>query len=220
MKTVSRALFKKLFPAQAARNQAYRLLIRNRNSYLHSSGWMQSLQDEKPVDTDGGPLPWMNFPVIHFLEERLKADQHLFEFGSGYSTRFYAARVAQVTSVEYDDHWYHVVEDSLPDNATLVLQDKDVDGEYCRVAVNSGKTYDVIVVDGRDRVNCVKQSIDALTPTGVLLLDDSQRERYQEGVEFAKQRGFKHLHLEGLKPTGPGLDRTTIFYRADNCFDL
>jgi hypothetical protein len=76
------------------------------------------------------------------------------------------------------------------------------------------------IVDGRDRMNRIKQSISALSAKGVILLDDSQRERYQEGIDFAKSKGFKALNFEGLKATGTEVDRTTIFYRVGNCFDI
>ena len=60
----------------------------------------------------------------------------------------------------------------------------------------------------------------ALSARGVILLDESPRERYQEGIDFAKDRGFKTLNLEGLKATGIEVDCTTIFYSAGNCFDI
>jgi hypothetical protein len=78
----------------------------------------------------------------------------------------------------------------------------------------------VVVVDGRDRVNCVKQAVSALSPRGVILLDDSQQDKYQEANEFAAAQGFRALDLEGLKATGKGLDRTTLFYRDGNCLGI
>ena len=82
------------------------------------------------------------------------------------------------------------------------------------------KTFDIILVDGRDRVNCIKQSIDCLTSNGVLILDDSQRDRYQEGIDFLHKKGFKSLEFEGLKAAHIGLSSTTIFYRTNNCFNI
>jgi hypothetical protein len=208
------------FPVAALRYRAYKMLIRNPDSYLHLSGWMQSLSAKKPIDHNGKPIPWMNYPVVRILQERLTKDLNLFEFGSGYSTLFYAKKVKAVTSVEYDEKWLHIIKSQLPDNVNIIFKQQDVDGDYCRVIKSTGKKYDVVIVDGRDRVNCIKQSISALTSKGVILLDDSQRERYQEGIDFAKSHGFKALNLEGLKATGTEVDRTTIFYQAGNCFDI
>ena len=211
---------RKLFPGITAHCRAYHKLIWNKDSYLHTTGWMQSLRTSVPADRYANPIPWMNYSVIKFLEDRLKGDLVLFEFGSGYSTRFYAARARSVTSVEYDETWLKIISTQMPENVELVFQNKDVDGNYCRTIGATGKTFDVVVVDGRDRVNCVKQAIPSLTPRGVILLDDSQRDRYREGIEFAKQKGFRALDLEGLKATGKELNRTTIFYRDGNCLGI
>jgi len=219
MKPVKQFL-KQCFPVQALRYRAYKDLIENENSYLYVTGWMQSLRGFAPIDPHGNPIPWMNYPVISFLEERLNDSLSLFEYGSGYSTMFYAQRVSDVVSVEYDQAWFEKVQETLPPNVDLVYQAEDRDGDYCRVIGTTGKTFDVIVVDGRDRVNCVKQSIAALSPRGVLLLDDSQRDNYTEAITYAQAEGFRVLHFEGLKATGNEIDRTTIFYRDGNCLGI
>lgn len=208
------------FPVAALRYRAYKMLIRNPNSYLHLTGWMQSQKERRPIDQNGNPIPWMNFPVVRMLEERLTKDLNLFEFGSGYSTLFYADKVRAVTSVEYDEKWLHIIKSKVPENVKIIFTREDVDANYCRAILAAKDQYDVVIVDGRDRVNCIKQSMSALSAKGVILLDDSQRERYQEGIDFAKSRGFKALNLEGLKAMGTEVDRTTIFYRVGNCFDL
>ena len=208
------------FPVAALRYRAYKMLIRNPDSYLHLSGWMQSLSAKKPMDQNGNPIPWMNFPVVRILEERLTKDLNLFEFGSGYSTLFYAKKVKTVTSVEYDEKWLNIIKSQIPENVSIIFKREDVDGDYCRAIGATEDQYDVVIVDGRDRVNCIKQSMSALSSKGVILLDDSQRERYQEGIDFARSHGFRTLNLEGLKATGTEVDRATIFYRAGNCFDI
>lgn len=220
MQAPVRSVLHRAFPRYTLRWRAYRLLVANEDSYLYSTGWMKSLREGKPVDKEGRALPWLNFPVIRFLEDRLKADFNLFEFGSGYSTSFYAARVKSVTSVESDLEWFRIVSGLVPSNATLIFQERDANGKYCRAITTTGQKYDVVVIDGRDRVNCIKQSIGALTERGVMLLDDSQRARYAEGIQFAKAQGFRAIDFEGLKPTIHEVSRATIFYRRENCFDI
>lgn len=199
---------------------AYEVLMLRENSYLYTSGWMESLKRGYPCNKDGVTLPWMNFPIIAFLEQRLSKQHTLFEYGSGYSTLFYARHVGHVTSIEYDQAWFQNIQQKAPANVTLVFQEQDIDGDYCRTIARTSQKYDVVIVDGRDRVNCLKQSLDRLSDSGVVLLDDSQRERYQEGITFAEARGFKTLDFEGLKPASTATDRTTIFYRHDNCLGL
>jgi hypothetical protein len=214
---VVRNFFRKAFPKYTLYWTAFNALIKNENSYLYSTGWMRSLQEGKPVNNQSQVLPWMNYPVIRFLEDRLRNELKLFEYGSGYSTPFYAKHVKSVMSVENDKDWLSVIGNTVPENVTLIFKDLDVDGEYCRAVHLSGHKYDVIIVDGRDRVNCLKQSINALTDVGIVLLDDSERESYLEGIAYVMGKGFRTLDFEGLKPIWPEMSRATIFYRIDNC---
>ena len=103
--------------------------------------------------------------------------------------------VHRVTSVEYDDVWFQLIKKNLSENVELVYQQADIDTEYCRVITSSGRKHDVVIVDGRDRVNCVKQSIESWSERGVVVLDDSMRERYREGITWLKERGFRALCL-------------------------
>ncbi len=189
-------------------------------SQLHSSGWLASLKRGYPCRRDGSVVPWMNYSTIYFLEERLHKGLNLFEFGSGYSTLFYANLVGSVTSVESDEHWFATVKDRVQSNVKLIFKAKDEDGAYCRSVTQTEQLYDVIIVDGQDRVNCVKQGLEALTDRGVIFLDDSERTDYQEAFEVTAQQGFRRLTFEGLKPNDIEVRRTTIFYRDNNCFNI
>ncbi len=80
----------------------FKKLVLNKESYLHSTGWVQNLRKSHPCSKTGLDIPWMNYPVINFMENRLQKDFSLFEFGSGYSTYFYSRLFKKVHSVEYD----------------------------------------------------------------------------------------------------------------------
>ncbi|MGC9457935.1 MAG: hypothetical protein ACP5DC_10500 [Halothiobacillaceae bacterium] len=195
-------------------------MVVRRNSYLHSTGWVESLKRGYPCRAGGEAIPWMNYQVVDLLDQRLQPDLSLFEFGSGFSTRFYAQRVRQVRSVEYDQRWFDQVSRDVPANVTMLYRKKDVNGHYCRSIRETGECYDVVIVDGRDRVNCVRQSLECLSDRGVLLLDDSERPDYEEAFEIARGMGFRVLDLKGLKPTKLKPARSSIFYRNDNCLGL
>jgi len=114
-------------------------LLINKKSYLRSTGYLRSFKQGHPCDENGEFLPWMNYPVIAFLKERLNKDINIFEYGSGYSTRFYAQRVDTVTSLEYNQLWYNRIKDTLPNNVTLIYQKSDIDGQYCRAIQKTEK---------------------------------------------------------------------------------
>ena len=55
---------------------------------------------------------------------------------------------------------------------------------------------------------------------GVLILDNSDRENYKEGIEFVLNNGFRQLPLRGLAPIVNCICETSIFYRDKNCLGL
>lgn len=108
----------------------------------------------------------------------------------------------------------------MPQNVQLYYCKLNYGADYCKYAQKTGKLYDLIIVDGRDRVNCCINSLPALKPNGVLVLDDSERERYNEGRNFLINKGFKKIDFWGTAPTINYLKCTTIFYRDGNCLDI
>ncbi len=216
MKRHKKNLGKCIFPKFAA----YRNLIGYAESYLHITGWMESIKRGYPCKPDGTELPWINYPAIAFLEQRLNRSLTMFEYGCGFSTLFYARLIKKVTSVEHNKIWYERIRTQTPPNVTVLHRAIDEDGQYCRSISNTPESYDIIVVDGKDRVNCIRQSINRLSDQGVLLLDDSKRLIYAEGFQLMYDNGFRSLDFEGLKPTGLISNRTTVFYRNENCLGI
>lgn len=196
-------------------------LLFNSKSYLRKTGWIASLRRGRPVTAgDEVVLPWMNYAMIEFLQDRLRKSHKVFEFGSGYSTIFFATRVLAVTSVENCEDWYQRMAGMLPANADTLFCEADTDGHYCRSAASTHTKYDVVVIDGRDRVNCMKQSIDVLTHDGVIIFDDSNRGKYSEAFDIARSCKFRWVTFTGLKPTSGAIASTTLFYRDSNCLGI
>jgi len=195
-------------------------LIYSSESYLVKIGIRNTYRTGRPIDSSGRPIPWMTYSATEFIRPRLGYELTVFEFGSGYSTLFFAKYVGDIVSVEYDREWYERLSSDLPANAELIFQEKDVDGEYCRTILGQGKQYDIVVVDGRDRVNCIRQAVLALSDTGIIVLDDSNRERYKDGVVFLGENGFRCIDFVGLLPTGFKTYQTSIYYRSANCLNI
>lgn len=201
-------------------NRLKALLSFNHKGYLNDIGWFKAFDSKSPVDGDGNPIPWVTYSFIDFIKERLGKQHTVFEFGSGNSTFFYAKYAGIVVSVEHDKEWYEKIVKTKPENAEMIFSELTRGGDYCRMPVKLGEKFDIIIVDGRDRVNCCKQAVDALSPNGVVVLDDSEREFYRTGVDFLKKNGFKHLSLSGISPGLFYRKSTSIFYKDDNCLGI
>jgi hypothetical protein len=190
------------------------------HDHLYDIGWFKSAQARMPVDKNGDVLPWFTYSMIWFLKAAVRSDMKVFEFGSGNSTLWWAKEVAHVTSVEHSLEWYSTLKPKVPSNVDYLYCELVTDGEYCRTALNTGNKYDVIVIDGRDRVNCAKNCLNALSDEGVIIWDNSDRVNYQEGYTFLTQNKLKRLDFYGLAPYSSIGHSTSIFYRPSNCFDI
>lgn len=196
------------------------LLSYGHKGYLSSIGWFTAFDTQQAVDESGQPLPWVTYSFIDFIKTRLTKDLTIFEYGSGNSTLFYAKLVKRVVSVEHDEAWFNKIVKEKASNAEMIFTNLEKGGEYSKKATLLGEKFDVIIVDGRDRVNCCKNSVEALSAHGVLVLDDSEREFYDEARTFLKSKGFKELPFTGISPGLFYNKATSIFYRPLNCLGI
>jgi len=188
-----------------------------RRGYLAEYGWFDAFAKGMPMSKNGEPLPWLVYPVIDLLQERLQPDFAVFEYGSGASSRWWASRVRQITSVEHDPVWYSEGVRKAPQNLRLLLREGDA---YPRAIAEENSKYHIVIVDGRRRAECAVHGAEYLRDDGVLIWDNSERERYQSTQAALRDRGFKHLRMRGIAPSSFELQETSILYRANNCLGL
>lgn len=189
-------------------------------SGLREDGWFESFNSKKSIDKNGDPIPWCTYPFIKFIGPRLKKDFKIFEYGSGNSTLWYAKKVGEIIAVENDLDWFNKVSSSLPTNAKVIYCELKYDGEYCRKVTTQNKKYSIIIIDGRDRVNCIKHSINFLSDDGVIVFDNSNLSQYMDGNNFLISNSFKKIDFWGLSPVTGHNNCTAIFYKAINCLDI
>lgn len=191
-----------------------------KKSYLYQKGWFHSFQKDRPISLNGEPIPWLNYPVMDFLQNRINMDMSVFEYGSGMSTLWWAARTKKVFSVEHDKSWYDEVKSKMPDNVNLYYEALEPNGSYSKKAAECEKKFDIIIIDGRERVNCSINAINALKPEGVIIWDDTDRTSYKKGYDILLENGFKRIEFIGMKPLGLTPACTSIFYRSNNCLKI
>jgi hypothetical protein len=187
---------------------------------LLDDGWFNSFNTKQAIDKNSNPIPWCTYSFIKFIEPRLKKHFDVFEFGSGNSTIWYAARVGEIFSIENNSEWYGMISKKVPSNVNIIFQPLEYNGEYCRKALMSNKKFTIIIIDGRDRVNCVKNSIQALKEDGVIIFDNSNLHQYSEGISYLISNGFKKIDFIGLSPVTPHNNCTSVFYRTINCLGI
>ena len=168
-------------------------------------------------------MPWWPFPVIDFVDRHLPRGSRVLEFGGGGSTLWLLERGHQVTSVEHDQQWSEVLLDKVP-AGHVVSVPVAASGEITSpvepgffdsyVAVADGfddEALDLVIVDGRARVECGRRARPKVKRGGMLLLDDSDRERYLPLV--GELGSWERRDFTGLKPGSGGPRHSSIFIR-------
>ena len=196
---------------------AYTLMTRGP---LKEDGWIRSLAEGVPVDAEGRPLPWINYPAIDFLARHVKPDMSLFEYGCGHSTLWWATRVREVIACDHDQEWVERIRPRAPNNVALRHVALEYGGDYCRVVAGYPGRFDIVVIDGRDRVNCARHAVTGLKPEGIIVWDNTDREEYRPGFEALAAAGFRRVEFTGMAPTLNERLETSIFYRDGNVFGL
>lgn len=188
--------------------------------YLSNNGWFRSHMESQSVDANRSPLPWITYPAIDFLQSRIKSRFVVFEYGSGNSSFWWARYVKAVFSVEHDEKWFERQQSHNLGNLTIDYIPLDKSHRYERAIERTGNLFDIVVVDGRKRVNCMLICGKYLSPEGVVILDNSERRQYARGRRYLAQNGFKCIDFWGMCPIVGISSCTTIFYKDHNCLGI
>lgn len=175
-------------------------------------GHLRSVRLNRAVDAAGDPIPWYTYPAIEFLSQIDFRNASVFEYGSGMSTLFWTRVAADVTSVEDDEQWHETVVRRLPPNGQVILE-PDL-AEFPHVIHRSGRTYDVIVVDGpargRTRFKCCRQALTRLNEGGLLILDNS--DWLPESSQLLRDAGLLEVDMTGFAPISQHVQTTSLYF--------
>ena len=189
--------------------------------FLRPKGWLESRRLQQSIDSEKNPLPWFTYSALHFICQKLELKpMKVFEFGSGNSTLWFAARVASVVSVENNPEFYTEMTEKIQLVSNVTYELRHLNKNYSQKILEYEEAFDIIIIDGRERVECVKNCLQALKKDGVIIFDNSDRARYAEAYDFLAQHQFKKIDFKGIGPIGYKEWQTSIYYRTENCFDI
>lgn len=205
------------------------------------NGWFKSVKTKQAIARNGEPIPWLTYPFIDFINDRLNKDLSVFEFGAGNSSIYYSKRVKEVVSIEHSPEWFKIIKSNdkynypnldvrlveippeLAAKGYHTMAFTNSENEYVYSLEKTGQKYNIVIVDGLFRNSCIRHSLSSLTNDGIIFLDNTSKhyeEELKDGTSFLKENGFKRLDFYGMGPIYSRKSCTSIFYRADNCFGI
>ncbi|MBF0331990.1 MAG: class I SAM-dependent methyltransferase [Candidatus Omnitrophica bacterium] len=147
--------------------------------------------------------PYMKYEQILAVKGILKDQKpgRCLEWGSGFSTLSFSSLLGQGgtwLSMEHDKSWAETVVQMNKDSRVKVKcvvpnhlpwSDEHGDGTYEDMkdyveAPSAQKPFDLILVDGRARVACLKKAYEIMADDGVVILHDAERPYYQDAVRI------------------------------------
>ncbi len=189
--------------------------------YLKPKGWFESRYLHQPLDENKNPIPWLTYSSIHFINQKLNLrPMSVFEFGSGNSTIWFSSRVERIISIENDIDFYNRMLKKFSTISNISYELKTLNDNYSSKIQEYENAFDILIIDGRERVQCAKNCIKALKKDGIIIFDNSDRIQYQEAYDFIEENQFKKLEFKGVGPISHVEWKTTIYYREDNCFEI
>lgn len=192
-----------------------------------------------PIDAQ---LPWITFGAIRFLDDMSLEGKHVFEYGAGGSTLYFARRGAVVTSVEHDRSWAARVTLALqghertasvrcvsplarlepaidpadPDcyqSSDESLAKADFRPYAEAIDAYPDQTFALVLVDGRARPSCVKHAWNKVAPGGWLMLDNSERPHYRYVLQTLGGLGWRRRDFAGATPSARQFTMTSVWER-------
>lgn len=214
---VSHSIGRKTGMYWLATNAEMKILDFLESGYLYQNGWFKSIEENKSINLKGEEIAWLPYSLLRFLDDRLSRTMNILEFGSGASSLYFSRKVKHVVSVEDDKDWYNILLIKKPDNLSLVLaetKDSYVNVQYPHL------NFDLVLVDGEFREDCLFKSIEYLNGSGVILLDDTNAPEFGQLTHRMVDLGFKYLKFNDFAPIINYNKESTLFYRDSNCLGL
>jgi len=208
-------------------------LLQRRAPHSRTATWLVSLFAIHDVDAlHRLDVPWWTFDSADQVAAWLRAHPgaRVFEWGSGASTLWLAARAGSVHSVEHHAVWAEVLAPRLPGNVELrvveaVASSSPVIGSakpghahldfaaYVAAIDDVFGDFDVVVIDGRAREACLARAVERLAPDGVIVFDNVDRQRYVDAIDTVADR-LRLTMTRGLTPALPYPTRTALLHAS------
>jgi hypothetical protein len=165
-------------------------------------------------------VPWMHKDEIKIVEKYLSKNTVMLEWGCGGSTIYFSEKVKHLFSIEHNKEWFDSINAIKPANVTLVysaannlvpITESTYNdySDYIEIASSFNKKFDVVLIDGRARVECAIKALDLIHRNSVVIVHDfykKSRDRYKKVLNYYDLKESVDYTKQGLAIFTPKVD--------------
>jgi hypothetical protein len=177
-------------------------------------GHFKSRENKLSIDNDENPIPWFTYPSIEYLKQLDLKNFNCLEWGCGNSSLFFAQKTKHITSIEDNENWFHTVDKKIKElciyNADILFAKNEK--EYIYPSIED--KYDLIIIDGKYRMECIYTAIKLFSGKGFIILDNSNR--YPDLCKIFRDNKFLQVDFIGFGPIVDFTTQTTFFFSVNS----
>lgn len=176
------------------------------------------------TDEAGMIMPYFTHPFLDILKTWNLSESRIFEWGSGYSTLWFARHCKSIVSVEHSEYWakalrvYAVtmngqgagnyVTAAHPSIVHIPTPSNDINNggvthDYCHFVNRYDFLFDIVIVDGIYRNQCVMNALKMIKPGGILIYDNWKQASCDIDVSPIEEMLSRYEHYSFKQPDHP-----------------
>ena len=175
-----------------------------RNDY----GFLESSRSDVPVNNKNQIMPMYTYPCYEWLDSIDWTGSKVFEFGTGYSTVWWQNKKVDYYGVEDDGEWYQRIIKLINGKQLKVKYEIDLK-KYMKTIYDYDFKFDVIVIDGQVRFDCIKPALEKIKDNGMIIFDNS--DWHKSCKEELDKTDLIPIHFHGFKPLHVDSETTSCY---------
>lgn len=138
--------------------------------------------------------PWFSKPMLDVLSTWDLKDKRVFEYGGGHSTVWWSRHAKEVVTVECDLFWIFAIEEELRAadffkevhnsllHRAVIPNEVELKSKYVNAIYEEPGEFDIIVVDGSYRDECVAAALTKIKDGGIIICDNYQQDYVWDAI--------------------------------------
>ena len=166
-------------------------------------GFLESSRKNIPVNDKNEIMPMYTYPCYEWLNSIDWTDNKVFEYGTGYSTIWWQNKNVNYHAVEDNKQWYDMIKDK-----TNIKHEPEYN-KYSQSIYNYDFKFDVIVIDGTARFDCIKPTLEKIKDDGIIIFDNT--DWHKNSKEELDKSDLIPIHFHGFKPLHVDSETTSCY---------